>query len=248
MKSTYLDWLIKANFAHRGLYNNKGGIPENSLLAFKSAMDEGYAIALDVQVISDQEVIVFHDATTDRLCNKEEKVINLNRGELLHYKLLKTDNNIPLLNDVLRFINGKVPLLIVIKKQSGLKNSNLIILNTLLGYRGNIAIQSFDPWILRWFAKNAPLIPRGQISSDFKTETVPAFQKYMRSKFMLNIFSKPHFLAYDIRDMPNQLVAKKRKNGSIILGWTVTSAEDYERVSDLCDNIIFEGFKPLKIG
>jgi len=246
MEGNNLNWLTRANFAHRGLYDNKAKIPENSLPAFKRAMDEGYAIALDVQVISDQEVIVFHDLTTERLCNKDERVTNLNRGELIHYKLMKTDNTIPLLTEVLRFVNGKVPLLIVIKKQSGLKNSNLIILNTLLGYRGDLAIQSFDPFILRWFAKNAPLIPRGQLYPEIKIEKISRSQKYMQSTFLFNIFSKPHFFSHDIRDMPNAFVAKKRKNGSIVLGWGVRSTEEYERMSDFCDNIIFEGFKPPK--
>ena len=36
------------NFAHRGLYDNDKGIPENSLAAFRAAMEAGYGCELDV--------------------------------------------------------------------------------------------------------------------------------------------------------------------------------------------------------
>ena len=57
----------KMMIAHRGLFNTEEA-PENSLAAFKLAIEKGYAIELDTQVSSDGEVVVFHDATLNRMC------------------------------------------------------------------------------------------------------------------------------------------------------------------------------------
>ncbi|MBR4993760.1 MAG: glycerophosphodiester phosphodiesterase, partial [Lachnospiraceae bacterium] len=38
----------QAYFAHRGLHDNKSEAPENSMAAFKKAVDAGYGIELDV--------------------------------------------------------------------------------------------------------------------------------------------------------------------------------------------------------
>jgi len=58
--------------AHRGA---SAHAPENTLSAFKLAIEQGAsAIELDVQLTSDQEVVVFHDLTTDRITNTAGKI------------------------------------------------------------------------------------------------------------------------------------------------------------------------------
>ena len=51
------------HYAHRGLFDNDSDAPENSLAAFKKAVDAGYGIELDVQLSKDDKLVVFHDAT-----------------------------------------------------------------------------------------------------------------------------------------------------------------------------------------
>ena len=55
-------------FAHRGLFNPKLGIPENSMPAFSRAIEKGYGIELDVQVTKDNRIVVFHDYSLGRMC------------------------------------------------------------------------------------------------------------------------------------------------------------------------------------
>lgn len=43
------------------MHNIKKGIPENSILAFKRAIDNNYLIELDVHIINDKSIVVFHD-------------------------------------------------------------------------------------------------------------------------------------------------------------------------------------------
>ena len=59
---------LGVHYAHRGLFDNEGDVPENSLAAFKKAVDEGYGIELDVQLSKDKVPVVFHDAGLYRMC------------------------------------------------------------------------------------------------------------------------------------------------------------------------------------
>ncbi|MDD7757768.1 MAG: glycerophosphodiester phosphodiesterase family protein, partial [Clostridiales bacterium] len=60
-----VSWIIEIPIAHRGLDN--GSIPENSMAAFRNAIEKGYTIELDVQFTKDKELIVFHDDDLSRL-------------------------------------------------------------------------------------------------------------------------------------------------------------------------------------
>ena len=53
-------------YAHRGLHDNASDAPENSLAAFRKAVEKGFGIELDVQLTKDGEVVVIHDETIDR--------------------------------------------------------------------------------------------------------------------------------------------------------------------------------------
>ena len=55
-------------YAHRGLYDNARGVPENSLPAFERAVRAGYGIELDVRETRDHVLVVHHDETLERSC------------------------------------------------------------------------------------------------------------------------------------------------------------------------------------
>ncbi len=239
-----LSWLKHQYIAHRGLHDLQPDTPENSMAAFKAAIERGYAIELDVQVIADQQVVVFHDDDLTRMCQLGHKVSTLREGNLAQCTLAGTKETIPLLTDVLKLVNGQVPILIEIKRQPDIKHANMIILNTLLSYKGPLAIQSFDPFIVRWFARYAPAEIRGQLAGDLTTVKLHPAIKYLLRTFKLNIFSRPHFLAVDLHTIPNRLLAAKRRKGLTVLAWTVRTPAAYEQVRPHCDNIIFEGFLP----
>ena len=75
-----LSFLYDKNFAHRGLHgtffqnNTETFIPENSLAAFKNAIDHHFAIELDIHILSDKKIIVFHDSNTKRLTKSSIKL------------------------------------------------------------------------------------------------------------------------------------------------------------------------------
>ena len=55
-----------ARFAHRGLHNADAGIPENSMSAFRAAVERGFGAELDVHLMADGNLAVVHDSDLTR--------------------------------------------------------------------------------------------------------------------------------------------------------------------------------------
>ncbi len=239
-------WLVSKPIAHRGYYNNEDA-PENSLKAFLKAIENNFAIELDVHVIADGTVAVFHDNQLSRMTGKDGYINNLTKEQLKKCKLGNSDQTIPTLKEVFDLVDGKTPILIEIKQESiKIGNSEQIILNELKNYKGEIAIQSFNPFTLEWFKNNAPEYWRGVLSSFFpKTDANRPnswIKRHVLKKMMFNKRIKPDFISYDVRNLPNRFV-KKYKNLPL-LGWTVKSQEQFLEAIKVVDNVIFEGFEP----
>ena len=65
--------------AHRGLDNS---YPENTLIAFKAALENGMAVEIDVRSTADEELVVLHDDTVDRTTDGSGSVADMNLDEL----------------------------------------------------------------------------------------------------------------------------------------------------------------------
>lgn len=238
----FKSWIVERNIAHRGLHN--AAAPENSLPAFQNAVENSCPVELDVHQISDGTIVVFHDSSLQRVTGKDGYLKNLKKEELENYHIFGTKNTIPTLEQVLELINGQVPILIEIKNSTGkVGQLEKALWNILKKYKGEYAIQSFNPFTLEWFKKNAPTVIRGQLSSYFKGENLSFFKKLTLKRMMFNRkVSEPHFISYEAKTLPNRFV-KKYKNLPL-LAWTIKSQEEYIKVLPHCDNIIYEGFEP----
>ena len=90
--------------AHRGLFDNVT-VPENSIPAFRRAVEAGYAVELDVQLTTDDQLAVFHDAALQRVCGDPRNIYEVSWDELRKLDLLGTGETIPLFRDVLKLID-----------------------------------------------------------------------------------------------------------------------------------------------
>ncbi|MDD4596084.1 MAG: glycerophosphodiester phosphodiesterase family protein, partial [Candidatus Izemoplasmatales bacterium] len=61
-----LEWIKNRLIAHRGLHTGNGIVPENSMKAFRLAIEKNYGIECDVNVLKDGTVVVFHDKDLKR--------------------------------------------------------------------------------------------------------------------------------------------------------------------------------------
>lgn len=104
--------------AHRAGHN---GYPENSLSAFKHAIDIGVdIIETDVKVTKDSVVVLMHDGKIDRTTNGTGNPENYTLAELKQFRLKMpdgklTDETIATFEDALNLIKGKVMVDIDIK-------------------------------------------------------------------------------------------------------------------------------------
>ena len=157
------EFLTQSFIAHRGLHNINENIPENTLKAFKNAIKNNYAIELDVHILKDGKVIVFHDKTLFRMTGVNKKIKDMNYDEIKCLKLKNTSENIPLLKEVLKLVAGKVPLIIELKSSNKVGTLEKEVMKLLENYNT----------VMEAIIKAKPAAAKGQyIKSAYVTTTM----------------------------------------------------------------------------
>ena len=242
-----LTWLRKDNIAHRGFHTIDKSVPENSLLAFSNAIQKGYSIELDLNVLKDGTVVTFHDIHLKRLCNDPRFLSELEKNDLKDLRLLNTNEHIATLEEVLSLVDGQVPLLIELKPHGNVIFLCESFMKVMKDYQGVWAVFSFHPSVVRWFKKNHPKVIRGQIAEFFKdNKDISKISKYLMKSMFLNRFSKPDFVSYGIYDMPNKYLDRLMKKGMTVISYAARTQEELDFVRERYHNAVFEHFEPKK--
>jgi glycerophosphoryl diester phosphodiesterase len=240
-----LTWIKEKLIAHRGLHSKDKTIPENSIAAISLAMEKGYGIELDINVLKDGTVVVFHDNNLKRLVGKDAYLKDLSVEDLRGLRILNTEEKIPTLSEVLQLVNGKVPLLIELKPLGDNKLLCEKFIDTISGYKGKYAIHSFNPYIIYWFKKNHPSIIRGQITEFFRDDLkMKKITKYLMKTMFFNMFTKPDFINYGIQDLPNKYCDRVYKKGMCVISYASKNQKEFDTVKQHYDNSVFEFFIP----
>ena len=243
-------------YAHRGLHDTQRNIPENSMAAFLQAVENGYGIELDVQLTKDGVPVIFHDGKTGRLLRDENgAVVNtvlteLPLEELQRYHLLTSKEKVPLFEDVLKLVDGKVPLIVELKVANSSTDTNVLCSKAdllLRKYRGVYCVESFHPACVNWYRKNRPEIIRGQLAerpnaqSKGKIRIASTIMQYL----LTNFITRPNFIAYNHHNHHNlsrMLCHRLFKNPAV--AWTIRSQQELEENRKHFDYFIFEHFLP----
>lgn len=237
-------WLRTTPIAHRGLHGP--GAPELSRTALLRAVEAGVAVEIDVRMCLNA-VVVIHDEDTERVTGVRRVVADSSVADLRALAVLGSSDPLPSLSDVLEFIDGQVPLLVEIKHLIPAALIGPAVLASLAGYRGDWAVQSFDPRIVRWFARHAPSVPRGQISGDLSHEGLGRARRLILETMVWNVVTRPHFLVWDVDGLPSRLVnfwcAVLR---CTVLAWTVQTEEHLDRAQRAGAGLIFESLDPTR--
>lgn len=225
-------WLLEKPVAHRGLHNKEFG--ENSLSAYKNAIDKGYPIEMDVQLSKDGVLFCYHDDFMERVTGKKANINDLTAEEIKQLKILNTKDGVPTFEEFLALVDGKVPLMIEIKQQKS-KQYDIakMTVDALKDYKGEYVVQSFDPFIMQKVRKYAPHILRGQLGGLEDRGNLPFATYFVVKHMCLNFLSKPDYINYYLK-------GKKRKGKKPMVVWTVRTEEDLKLAKQKGVNFVFE--------
>jgi glycerophosphoryl diester phosphodiesterase len=244
---TVIDWLVARPIAHRGLHG--GEILENTIPAAEAAAGARYGIEADLQLTADEEVVVFHDETLERLTRASGPLAARKAADLRKVPFRAGPGHIPNLREFLAAVRGRVPLYLELKSASN--GDTRLVERTaaaLASYGGPVALMSFDPELVRATGEIAPALPRGIIAERACLRREWARMPWMRRFALGNLLhafkTKPQFVAYAIRDLPALAPFVARRFGLPLLTWTVRTSADQARARRWADQMIFEGFRP----
>ena len=226
-------WLKNTPIAHRGLWGKD--IKENSITAYKNAVQNGFAIEVDLYASTDGELFCFHDVSLERMTGKEGYIFDKDSAFIKSLFLKDSKEKIPTFRDLLFIVNGKVPILIEIKDQPD-KQIVERVLCELDEYQGEFAIQSFNPFHIIKVKKIAPYVIRGILSTK-RLNFLPPIKRFIVKNMALNFLAKPDFISYDIQSFP---IKKSKIKNKTVLAWTIDDQQKLGKAKTLADNVIFE--------
>ncbi len=258
--------LLEARYAHRGLHK-KPEIPENSMAAFKLAVDEGYGIELDVHLTGDNKLAVIHDAGLKRTAGIDLNIEEITLAEAQRFFLEKSEEVVPDFEDFLRMVDGRVPLIIELKTVGNTAALCERVMEALDnygndacksdyackaepgklaggGYQGLYCIESFDPTVVKWLKDNRPEVIRGQLAGALRKggdKNIKKSHDFLLRNLIVNVYGKPDFVAYKYSDI-DALPFKLFKGAKFT--WTIKTYEDLKRAESKGIAGIFEQFNP----
>jgi len=240
--------LARRSYAHRGLHDNQNGSPENTMKAFRLAIERSFGIEIDVQLTKDRQLVVFHDLDLKRAAGKDLRIRDIDYSDLKRIRIFDSEEPIPLLSEFLTLVAGQVPLIVELKSDRDGEWSRELCHRAneqLMAYSGNYCVESFDPFIVRWFMRNAANTVRGQLSMGTKRYRgeVSPLNAFLLSNLLTNFICRPHFIAYNSADRGVGFYVPKLL-GAMSVMWTVNVEEEQSQLQKTEDAIIFEGFLP----
>ena len=223
--------LILKGICHRGLHNDQ--YTENSMSAFKNALDHHMALELDVHLTKDNELVVFHDSLTERVTKKVGIIEDLTLEEIKSDYRLLNGEQIPTLKEVFDLIKEQVPIVVELKVYR--KNYKPLVKRVkeelkCIKDKKNIVLISFDPRALFPF-KNSGFMRQLLVTSDPKYRYVYHFRHFFEG------------VDLDYKFLEEEKVRRYcEKHFSNI--WTIESKEDFDKYSKYVDTVTFQLFDP----
>lgn len=233
-----IGWLTHRPIAHRGFHDMNGERWENTLPAFSAAIERGYAVECDVHLSADGVPVVFHDREMERLTGGTGLIFDYTAAELVQKRVGTTQDRIPTLAETLALIGGKVPVVVELKGTQG-KDEELVakVAAALAHYSGPAAIMSFDHWLVRRFATDAPGIPAGLTA--YGSAPIDLEAHFSMLAYPID------FVSFAVSSLPNRFVDFVREKLAMpVITWTVREQWAVELSAAHADQITFEGFEP----
>ncbi|QOL35290.1 glycerophosphodiester phosphodiesterase [Bifidobacterium lemurum] len=157
--------------------------------------------------------------------------------------------HVPLFADVLKVVDGRVPLIVEYKFDCDARwdeRCELLMERgdaLLQGYEGAYVVESFHPQAMCWYKEHRPEACRGQLSEAASMGESGA-SAWAAGLLVFDWLSRPDFVAYDWRGGNTPQVRAARSMGATTVSWTVRSQDELAECDAWFDRHIFESFVP----
>ena len=199
---------------------------------------------------ADGEAMVHHDFALGRLTLGSRQLAAMTAAGLKEVPFKATADRIMTLGELCDFVGGRMPLVIELKSRfDGDRRLVTRAADVLKNYAGPAVLMSFDPGPIEALREIAPGLPRGIVAErhykDSEWYELSASQKRSLAFLLHAPRSRPHFVAYHVKDLPSPAPLMARHVfGLPLLTWTVRTEEDRRRARSWANQMIFEGFRP----
>ncbi|ALN73265.1 glycerophosphodiester phosphodiesterase family protein [Aureimonas sp. AU20] len=235
------DWLKDRPIAHRGLHDGNQTVFENSMSAFQAAIDGGFAIECDVHLSSDKVPVVFHDSHLGRMTGRDALLREFSTAELSTLRFGSSSDTIPTLADLLRLVDGRVPLVVELKGESEAEDQGFAeaVAAVASGYEGPLAFMSFDAWLLHQTDAFGGAYPIGLTAEGTRPDVLTEHRALFERRC--------DFTSYNVHHLPNAFVEWVRsERGAPVISWTIRTPAEAQKSELHADQITFEGFTPAR--
>lgn len=206
---------------------------ENTLSCIEKGILAGAdAIEIDIHLTKDGHLAVCHDFTVDRTTNGTGKISEMTLPELKQLKIIDnngnpTDEQIPTLDEVLNLVNGRVELLIEVKRKQKLyQDIDQKLLRTIEAFEAYswVVVQSFDDVVLENLHKLNPSLKLEKLLI-YKFPGLPFIFDGTFTDFS---FEKYHYVAsfnMYYKTINRSFINKIHKKGKAVKIWTINDPE-----------------------
>ena len=217
------------NVAHRGF---SGKYPENTLLAFRKAIEMGVdMIETDVRLSRDFQAIIIHDPKFNRTTNGQGRISSKNLSEIRTFRTKERNQPIPTLEEVFPLIRGNTKLIVELKgfmpawkvaaliKKHNMQNKVIVSSGSVMGLR---------------IVKNE--IPNIQIGFSFYVSDNPKRDPIVTLLLKMS-FKITHLLVIKLAEFTNaryinlfygfstrKFIRKLKSKGYVVTAWNVNTS------------------------
>jgi len=252
LQANYFDitnnyWIVDKYIAKNGQYS-PDTFP-NTLSTYSSAIKQGYALCIPVQILDDSNIVCFSHKNISKVIPTTSGYLNnFTLDELKKVSLNEKNETIPTLEEALNHIANQTPIIIEIQNEGMIGKFEDKVLALLQKYiskhncHNNVAIMSINPYTLQYCFQQHPYITRILKSGIFSEKMFGSIPTKKLKNLTLYKITHADFISYPAELLPSRKCEKHKPVG--ILAYNVYNQNQYIKVAPYCDNIIFNHFKP----
>ena len=228
--------VMQTDFAYRGYYNNKD-IPENSIPAFKRAIDNKKGVFTNLILTQDNVPVLIARDNVTKMLGKSIDIESLNYDELSDFKLLNTGCNIPTLSELFELVAGKVPIYIRIERYKKHCASTILdsVCALLDNYDGEVIFDTSEEKLLKKRFLQRPDLIFGKVLSARTKNGISndILANFLKRHLLTNSITAPDFISCQFSDRRAKALNWCRDiYGIPVFYWPIRSFDEYNIASD----------------